>query len=107
MQQEMHASVMAEMSADRPSIATEFLEDAIELARMRADLLIDLGEVLGMGGDLEAFKAAYTEMNRQANGISLVKEYKIKTDAFQVLIEQQLKINGPQFRSTGAHAGSP
>ena len=31
MQQEMHASVMAEMSADRPSIATEFLEDAIEL----------------------------------------------------------------------------
>ena len=91
MQQEMHASVMAEMSADRPSIATEFLEDAIELARMRADLLIGLGEVLGMGGDLEAFKAAYTEMNRQANGISLVKEYKIKTDAFQVLIEQQLK----------------
>ena len=48
-----------------------------------------------MGGDLEAFKAAYTEMNRQANGISLVKEYKIKTDAFQVLIEQQLKNQRP------------
>ena len=90
MQKEMHANVMDEMSADRQSIASEFLEDAIELARMRADLLIDLGEILGMGSDLEAFKSAYTEMNRQANGVSLVKEYKIKTDAFQKLIDQQL-----------------
>ena len=91
MQKEMHANVMAEMSADRPAIASIFLEDAIELARMRADLLIDLGEILGMGSDLEAFKAAYTEMNRQANGVSLVKEYKIKTDAFQELIDRQLE----------------
>lgn len=91
MQQEFHAALMTRMSADRPSVADEFLDDAIELSRQRAELLIALGEILGMGGELEAYKAAYTEMNRQANGISLVKEYKVKTDAFQQLIDQQLE----------------
>ena len=91
MQQQMHENLMAEISADRPSVADEFLDDAIELSRQRAELLIALAEILGMGGELEAYKAAYTEMNRQANGISLVKEYKVKTDAFQELIDQQLE----------------
>ena len=92
MQKEMHANLMNELEAPgRASVADWLVDDAIELYRLRADLLIDLGEITGMGSDLEAFKAAYTEMNRQANSISLVKEYKIKTDAFQVLIDQQLK----------------
>ena len=88
---EAHANLMAKISADRPSVADEFLDDAIELSGQRAELLIALGEILGMGGELEAYKAAYTEMNRQANGISLVKEYKVKTDSFQRLINQQLE----------------
>ena len=91
MKKEGHAALMNTISADRPSVADEFLDDAIELSRQRAELLIALGEILGMGGELEAYKAAYTEMNRQANGISLVKEYKVKTDAFQELIDRQLE----------------
>lgn len=88
--QEMKANLEAQLAVNDPSVSTLFVDDAIELTNRRAALLIELGNVFGLGNEVEAFKAALKEMDREASSASLVAEKKIKTDSFQSLIEKQM-----------------
>ncbi|MGB2097003.1 MAG: hypothetical protein ACPHW5_04335 [Candidatus Puniceispirillales bacterium] len=88
--QQIRADLANQMSSGGVSTATLFRQDVSELSIRRANLLIDLGTIIGMGDKVEAYRLAAQDIVNQSNMDTMLNELMVTSDAFQVSIEQRL-----------------
>lgn len=88
--QQIRADLANEMSSGGVSTATLFRQDVEELSIRRANLLIDLGAIVGMGDKVEAYRLAAQDIINQSNMDTMLSELMVTSDAFQNSIEQEL-----------------
>lgn len=89
--QKMRNELANEISSGGVSTATLLRQDLEELSIRRANLLIDLGAIIGMGDKVEAYRLAAQDIINQSNMDTMLKELRVTSDAFQISIEKELK----------------
>jgi hypothetical protein len=85
--QQIRADLANEMSSGGVSTATLFRQDVEELSIRRANLLIELGTIVGMGDKVESYRLAAQDIINQSNMDTMLSELMVTSDAFQNSIE--------------------
>lgn len=88
--QQMRADLTNQMNSGGVSTATLFRQDIADLAIRRANLLIELGNIIGMGVQVEAYRLAAQDIINQSNMETLLNELMVTSNAFQDSIEKRL-----------------
>jgi len=92
--QQMRAELTQQMSSNNvPSSAMVFRQQTADLLIRRAELLIELGEILNMGDKVEAYRLTVQDMVNKSNMDTILNELMVVSDAFQ----QETKIELAKF----------
>jgi hypothetical protein len=76
-----------------PHLPWSFRQQAIDLLIRRAELLIELGEILNMGDKVEAYRLTVQDMVNKSNMDTILNELMVVSNAFQ----QETKIELAKF----------
>jgi hypothetical protein len=89
--QQMRADLTQQMSSNNvPSSAMVFRQQTADLLIRRAELLIELGEILNMGDKVEAYRLTVQDMVNKSNMDTILNELMVVSDAFQQETEIEL-----------------
>ena len=89
--QQMRADLTQQMSSNNvPSTSTLFKQQSTDLLIRRAELLIELGEILQMGDKVEAYRLTVQDMVNKSNMDTVLNELMVVSDAFQQETEIEL-----------------
>ncbi|HCP19483.1 MAG TPA: hypothetical protein DIT62_09430 [Alphaproteobacteria bacterium] len=89
--QQMRADLINQMnSGGGVNTAALFRQDVNDLSIRRVNLLIGLGNIIGMGDQVEAYQLAAQDIVNQSNMDTLLDELIVTSNAFQASVEQHL-----------------
>lgn len=99
--QQARANLVQEFNNNNvPSSAMLFRQQAIDLLVWRSEILIELGEILEMGNEVEAYRLTVQDIVNKSNMDTILNELMVVSNAFQQETEIELaKFN--QLESAG------